>query len=442
MKFGKITEELMKFLEESGENPDLSSIKPELMEELKKIKFIKNDIYIEPSMDNMPEKAKNPVIKNISLFISQSCNLNCLYCYGGGGEYGEKGFMDEPTAFRTIDWFIEQSEKEKKLSVSFFGGEPLLNFPLIKKTISYCEEKEKECNKKFEFFITTNGTLLSDEIISYGKEKNIGFLISFDGPKDIQDYNRPSKEGDFSSYDEAVRGIKKLLSEIPKVNVRATIYGDSDVEYVTDFLSDMGFETYHFVKASESPHNTSSEKINMASTEKIITYHRKKGKEIVEAVKKRDVDKIKKLKLSRFFHKYILREPVGRKNFFCGAARNYGAVSASGDVYPCHRFVGLKEYKIGNIYSNDLSRDDHLKPLVFTVEKCIKCPVKYFCGGNCINEHMGASGSIFEPSEDVCRIARTLSEMAVYVSAELDKSDIAWLEGEKIIPEIPCYFDF
>lgn len=109
-------------------------------------------------------------------------------------------------------------------------------------------------------------------------------------------------EGNFSSYDEALPKIKKLLSEIPKVNVRATIYGNTDVEYVADFLSDMGFETYHFVKASLSPHNTLSEKQNhIMAIEKFIRYHRKKGKEILEAVKNRDVDKIRKLKLSRFF---------------------------------------------------------------------------------------------------------------------------------------------
>ena len=443
MKSGKITGGLMKALEKLDKNPVLSSIKPEFIEELKKFKLIEDNKYVPPSISDMPEKVKNPVITHLNLFISQSCNLHCLYCYGGGGEYGEKSFMDESTALKAIDWFVEQSEQEKKLSLSFFGGEPLLNFPLIKKIVSFCEEKEKEHDKKFEFYITTNGTLLSDEMISYSREKKISYLISFDGPKEIQDYNRPSREGNFSSYDEALPKIKKLLSEIPKVNVRATIYGNTDVEYVADFLSDMGFETYHFVKASLSPHNTLSEKQNhIMSIEKFIRYHRKKGKEILEAVKNRDVDKIRKLKSSRFFHQYILRGSPGRKYFYCGVARTYAAVSTSGDVYPCHRFVGLKEYKIGNIYSNELSRDDYLKPLVFTVDKCINCPVKYFCGGNCVNEHMSVTGSMFEPSEDTCRIVKTLAEMAVYVSAELDESDIAWLEDKEIIPGLPCYFDF
>ena len=442
MKYGKITEEMLKDLEEFEKNSDLSSVKPETMEKLKKLRLIKHKDYEFPSINDMPSKVKKPVVTTLNLFISQSCNLRCLYCYGEGGEYGEKGFMDETTAYRAIDWLIEQSGEEKKLSLSFFGGEPLMNFQLIKKIVSFCEEKGKEHNKEFDFAITTNGTLLSDEIISYCKEKKITFLISFDGPKKIQDYNRPSREGNFSSYDKAIPGIKRLLSEISDVNVRATIYGDVDIQYITDFLSDFGFSSHHFVRASQSPHNKSSEKEkHFLPVEKIIKFHRKEGKEILRAIKKREKDKIEKLKLSRFFNNYIMRDDMARKYFYCGIGRFYAAVSTSGDIYPCHRFVGLEEYKIGNIYSNEFSRDDHLKALVFTVDKCIKCWARYFCGGNCVYEHMSYTGSIVEPAEETCRIMKAITETAIYVSSELDESDVKWLEDKEIIPKIPCYFD-
>lgn len=442
MKYGKVTEELVKTLEELKKTQDFSAIKPGIMEELKRLKVIRHN-YTLPSIEDMPAKVKNPVITTLNLFISQSCNLRCLYCYGGGGEYGKKGFMDETTAYRGIDWLIGQSGDEKKLSLSFFGGEPLMNFQLIKKIVSYCEEKEKEHDKKFDFAITTNGTLLSDEIISYCRGKKIAFLISFDGPKEVQDYNRPSKEGNFSSYDEAIRGIKKLLPEIPDTNVRATIYGDADIQYITDFLSDFGFASYHFVLASQSPHNRlSEEKNHILPVEKIIKFHRDYGEKILRAVKNREVDKIRKLKLSRFFRNFIPGDDPVRKYFYCGVGRFYAAMSASGDIYPCHRFVGLEEYKMGNIYSNDISRDEHLKSLVFTADKCIECWAKYFCGGNCVYEHMVSTGSIFDPAEEVCKIIKALTETAIYVSCELDKKDMAWLEDREIIPKIPCYFDF
>ena len=229
VKGGKISKDLSSFLDKISKNSSPPANKG-LIKELeafdliiKKEEPLKEKEEEKEAFEADPEGKKDPAlekmkadgfIRNIALFVTQYCNLNCIYCYGHGGEYGKKGAMEEKTAFQAVDWLIEKSEKYMDLSISFFGGEPLLNYELIKKVVSYSKKKGKEKNKRFKYSITTNGTLLNDKIINYFKENKFSVVFSFDGPKEIQDKNRPCNDSKKSSYNMAVEHLPKLLTEI------------------------------------------------------------------------------------------------------------------------------------------------------------------------------------------------------------------------------------
>jgi len=331
-----------------------TALQSDLEEHLRELDLITN---IEDQAKK--ETIKDPIpIVNMALFLTQSCNLNCIYCYEAGGGYGSGGSLDEKTAFQTVDWLIEQSGKQKKIHLGFFGGEPLLNFPMMQAVAQYTVKKRvREINKKVNFHTTTNATLLDDEKIAFIKKYDISVLVSFDGPREIQDVQRPFADGK-GSYDVAVPQIKKLKSN-----------------------------SQLFQGVLSLLHNT-------------------------------------------------------KRRYPCGAGLGMAAVSCSGDIYLCHRFVGIDSYKLGNIFNNDLDRQKYHKSPVTFVEKCSKCFAKYYCVGGCKHDNVGSCGSVFEPSEDMCRLKCRETELAAYITCLLTDEDRTFLAEYEIIPDKPCPFDF
>jgi len=179
---------------------------------------------------NDVKKESVPIV-NMALFLTQSCNLNCIYCYGEGGEYGSGGSLEEKTAYQAVDWLIERSGKKRKIHVSFFGGEPFLKFPMMKAVTEYAQRRVREVNKAVDFHAATNATLLDDEKIAFIKEHGISVMVSFDGPREIQDAQRPFANGK-GSYDVTVPKIKKLLGKCPKTPAHAVITAHTDPQLV------------------------------------------------------------------------------------------------------------------------------------------------------------------------------------------------------------------
>lgn len=365
-----------------------------------------------------PLPARIP-ITNISLNIAQLCNLSCIYCYGGDGEYGYKGLMKKDTALRAIDWLIENSYDEKDISIVFFGGEPLLNFKLIKDVVEYANYKSKLANKNVHFSITTNGTKFNDTVNKFLNEHKFSVVISIDGTKEMQDANRPFKSGK-GSYYYIKSKIEKFIKSRngKKVTARATItkYNTNikEIRYELLRLGFMNISTNIVCAIKNEEYQVGKNKIN-----DIFDDLNEQAEDVFRKIKERKhIDNLQFL--------IVLKHLVNKrkKYYFCGAGRSLMAVSISGDIYPCHRFVGLDSFKMGNIQNyNSESREVYLNNSVLIYTKCMRCWARYFCGGGCLYENFQINKSLHVPNNNWCKELKKRVELSIYIYDKHDKSD-------------------
>lgn len=390
---------------------------------------------------NPPRKESFSII-NMALLLTQSCNLRCTYCYGDGGEYGTGGTMDEKTALQAVDWLIEQSGKVKKIGIVFFGGEPFINFPLMKKVVEYAEQRVIELDKRVSFSVTTNATLLDDDKISFLKEHNIHIIISIDGPKEIQDKQRPFAGGK-GSYDVILPKVKKLLEVIPDTRAHAVLVDDLKTHIVKDALQEMGFSEVSIMPASASLFDDELEKAKQARKLKgVLEELELEAKAWLMHTKNRDPEALKKLisnsQLSQSLLSFLHNQ---KKQHACGAGLKFVGVSCSGDIYLCHRFVGMEDYRLGNIFSKTIDREKYLESPITQMEECINCFAKHYCAGGCKHDNAGSCGSGFKPSEDMCNMKRHEVELAAATVSMFDEGDSAFLMEYEIFPPKPCPLD-
>jgi uncharacterized protein len=387
-------------------------------------------------------------LSDISLFLTQSCNLNCIYCYGDGGEYGGGGSLEERTAYQAVDWLIEQSGKQKKIHVGFFGGEPFLEFTMMQKVARYAQKRAKEVNKKVGFSITTNATLLDDEKIAFLEEYDVSVLISFDGPREIQDAQRPFLNGKGpngnGSYDVILPKIKKLLEKRPKTHGHAVTTGQTDPQLIKKALQEIGFAEVSVSPASKSLFNEKSEDTSLdRDFTSILKLMEQEAEKWLQYTKKRDIQFLKKLmSKSQLYPALIGFLHNTKRRYPCGAGLGMVGVSCAGDVYLCHRFVGIKEYKMGNVFNNDLNRGKYQRSPVAYVEECNNCFARYYCAGGCKHDNASSCGSAFKPSPDMCRLKCRETELAAYIACLLTDEDCAFLAEHEIVPAKPCPLDF
>ncbi len=383
-----------------------------------------------------------PVV-NMALFLTQSCNLKCVYCYGDGGKYGTGGNMEEKTAFQAVDWMLKQSGKTKKLYIGFFGGEPFLNFPLMKTVVEYAEQRVQEMGKKVIFNTTTNATLLDDEKIAFIQEHQVDVMISFDGPKEIQDAQRPYANG-AGSYDSTVPKIKKLLAVLPETPGHAIIVGNTDSQRVKDALQEIGFTQISLMPASQSLFTEETDKIKSERDIHILLQALEQEAEIwIHLAKSKDNESLKILmNKSELYPGLIALLHNSKKLYACGAGCGLVGVSCTGDIYLCHRFVGQDEYKLGSVFAKGLNREEYQKSPITANGKCAACFAKYYCAGGCKHDNASSCGSISKPSEDMCRLRCRELELAASIICSLEPEDKAFLIEQQIFPPKPCPFDF
>ncbi len=387
-----------------------------------------------------PLDEKHPVAA-MDLFVVQSCNLSCLYCYGDDGTYGERAWMSEKTAMQAVDWLIDASGCVKTLRINFFGGEPLLNFPLMKTIVSYVLARGEAAEKKTLFQVTTNGTLLDDEIIIFLQKHDFKVLVSLDGPKDIHDKQRRFADGG-GSYDAVTKHLGSLIASVPDTDVHAVIMGDTDPKVVINALEGFGFRGISVLPASGSLFSKADEGKENRDSAAILQRMEEEAELWIDLARKRDIMGLQHLKSYSQFAAALKTLLQNRKNYHpCGAAIGLVAVSCSGDIYPCHRFVGQNHYRIGNIFSKELDRTSYLKSPVMTSENCIDCFARFYCAGGCKQDNVISGSSLFSPSEDMCRIRRRQFELAAYITAELANEERLLLEQAGIIPSKPCPLD-
>ncbi|RPJ83748.1 MAG: radical SAM protein [Acidobacteria bacterium] len=364
-------------------------------------------------------------VSTIALFVAQECNMRCVYCYGRGGKYAGGGTMRDETALRAVDWLMENSKSAEKVQIFFFGGEPLLNFPLIKKTVGYAKARASGFSKKITFGITTNGSLITDEIVSFMKDENIRPLISFDGTREIQNRQRPFRDGN-GSYDTVYASVQKLRPVFPQLSGRATVYGDSDPCEIKDGMSRAGFTACFLTKASrvildgEDATETADDE---ALSHRMIAFQQKEWIRLFQSITERRVEQGDPARS-------LVPLVTGQKRYFtCGVGKWFAAVSVSGDIYPCHRFVGQDDTRMGTIadYRADGLNEYH-RSTVDALPQCSVCWARYLCGGGCAYENKSRTGDRRMSDALSCAEMRATLETGLALYARLDDDDREFLK--------------
>lgn len=394
---------------------------------IKKLKLIKENTDLKKSdiTQKIVKKMDYP-ITSISLFVSQKCNMSCVYCYGGNGEYTQIGTMEKKVAFGAVDWLIEKSKNVRKINISFFGGEPLLNFSLIKETVYYSKKQVAKNKKNITFGITTNGSLLTDEIILFLEKENINTLISFDGPPVYQNNQRPLRNGT-GSYDLVYNNIKKIRTVFTNLRARATILPNNDPFQIQKHLEYVGFSSFQLSKASPVLIGQSNNKGNSSEkilSEKMISYTRSELRELLLNIKER------RLKRDGIHIMLIAIKDKHRLYYGCGVGKGNAAISTEGDIYPCHRFVGTQDMKVGSIFNYDevIEVNEYYRAVVDNLPKCNSCWVRYYCGGGCFYNNKAHTGNIYTPYKFDCNETKILFEGLIAVYCQLTKEDKEYLE--------------
>jgi uncharacterized protein len=371
-------------------------------------------------------KCSECVTKALCLNIAHTCNLECGYCFANQGSYQEANtnkistsdiLMNFDTAKRCIDFVIARSLKRKNIEIDFFGGEPLLNFDLITKVIDYAKQQEKIFDKHFMFTLTTNGLLLDKEKIRYINENIYNVVLSLDGRKEIHDRIRVKKDGT-GSYEIVVKNFQELIKERKESKYKDNYYvrgtfTNFNKDFVNDFIHmhELGFEKISLepvVIELSSEYAMSEEDCDIICDE-------------YDKLAKLLINNYKRNERPTFFHFTIDLDkgPCFMKRIVgCGSGLEYLAITPNGDVFPCHQFVGIDEFKMGNINSNDININTEnifTQCNISTKKMCDSCWAKFYCSGGCHANAYRFNKNIFEPYELQCKLQRKRIECAIAI---------------------------
>lgn len=377
------------------------------------------DVYRDYVMDF---KKRETVVKAMCLHIAHDCNLACQYCFAEEGEYhGRRALMSYEVGKKALDYLIANSGGRRNLEVDFFGGEPLMNWDVVKKLVAYGRSQEPLHDKQFRFTITTNGVLLNDEIMDFCNKEMSNVVLSLDGRSEVNDKMRPFRNG---------RGSYDLI--VPKFQIFAKQREDKDY-YIRgtftknnlDFSEDvLHFADLGFKKMSIEP--------VVASPEEAYALREEDLPRILEEYDKLALEYIKRHKEGRgftFFH-FMLdlsQGPcVAKRLSGCGSGTEYLAVTPWGDFYPCHQFVGQEEFLLGNVDDGVIKtelRDEFKLCNVYAKDKCRDCYARFYCSGGCAANSYNFHGSINDAYDIGCEMQKKRIECAIMIKAALADED-------------------
>ncbi|MDO5037044.1 MAG: thioether cross-link-forming SCIFF peptide maturase [Tissierellia bacterium] len=356
-------------------------------------------------------------IKALCLHVSHDCNLRCTYCFASQGDFkGQRMLMDLETGKKALDFLIASSGDRYHLEVDFFGGEPLMNFDLVKDLVAYGRQEEKKFNKKFRFTLTTNGVLLDDEIIDFANREMDNVVLSLDGRPEVNDAMRPTTNGK-GSYDLIAQKFKKLVDRRGDKDyyIRGT-FTNKNLDFSEDVrhYHDLGFK-----KTSMEPVVTDPKEdyaIREEHLAQILKEYEKLSKDYMD-IRKTDPDFL-------FFH-YMIDLSGGpcayKKSVGCGAGSDYIAITPQGDIYPCHQFVGEEEFLMGNVFEGIKRRDLQKRfqeAHIFNKEDCQTCWAKYYCSGGCHANAWYNNQDILKPFGLACDMEKKRIECAISIYAK------------------------
>ncbi len=376
--------------------------------------LVQEGVLFSPEPDHKKPKYSG-VIKAMCLNISHMCNLRCEYCFADGGSYsGEMMNMSFEVAKKAIDFLVEKSGTRRNLEVDFFGGEPLLNLDVVKQTVAYARSLEKEKNKCFRFTITTNCTLLTDEMTEFFNKEMHNVVLSIDGRREVHDKVRKTATGG-NSFDKAMENALAFKRKrVGQYYVRGT-YTALNKDFCEDvlYLNDCGFDQIS-IEPVVLP-DTHRLALKSEDIPALIAEYDKLVKEYYE---RRKTDK-----WFSFFHFNvdIYHGPCETKRLVgCGAGNEYVAIAPNGDIYPCHQFDGDKLYKLGNVLEGTFETEipeKFAKNNLLCKEDCKKCWAKYYCSGGCAANAIHYCGDINKPYKMTCELMRKRIECAIAVNS-------------------------
>ena len=374
------------------------------------------DIY-QPFIEEFKDK-RQTVVKALCLHIAHDCNLACKYCFAEEGEYhGRRAMMSFEVGKKALDFLVANSGSRVNLEVDFFGGEPLMNWDVVKQLVEYGRSLEESNHKKFRFTLTTNGVLLNDEIMEYLNKEMSNVVLSLDGRKEVNDRMRPFRTGK-GSYDLIVPKFQKLAESRNQSNyyVRGTFTRDNlDFSEDVKHFADLGFKQMSIepvVGPEEDPYSIREEDLP----------------KIMEEYDKLALEYIKREKEGRgfnFFHFMIdLNQGpcVYKRLSGCGSGTEYLAVTPWGDFYPCHQFVGEEQYLMGNV-DEGITKPEIVKDFgrcnVYTKPDCKDCFARFYCSGGCAANGYHFGGDIRGNYKIGCELQRKRVECAIMIKAAL-----------------------
>ena len=363
---------------------------------------------------NLKEKTAG-VVKALCLHIAHVCNLNCSYCFASQGKYhGERALMSFEVGKRALDFLIENSGSRRNLEVDFFGGEPLMNFGVVKELVAYARSVEKERGKNFRFTLTTNGVLIDDEVIEFANRECSNVVLSLDGRKEIHDRYRVDYAGN-GSWEKIVPKFQKFVKARDGKNyyMRGT-FTHANPDFLNDIrqMLDLGFNELSMepvVCAEGDP---------CALTEEDLPVVLQQYEELAQLMLQRD----REGKPFTFYH-YMIDLTGGpciyKRISGCGSGTEYMAVTPWGDLYPCHQFVGEERFCLGNIWdgvTNTEVRREFASCNVYAHPECRDCWARLYCSGGCAANAYHATGSVTGVYEYGCKLFRKRMECAIMVA--------------------------
>lgn len=391
------------------------------IEELKKEdKLFSEDIWgdLAPMM-----KKKQSVVKAICLHVAHSCNMSCEYCFAGEGEYhGEEGLMSYETGKKAIDFLVEHSVGRKNLEVDFFGGEPLLNWEVVKKLVVYARGLEKKNNKNFRFTLTTNGLGINDDVIEFTTKEMSNVVISLDGKKSTNDRMRHLKNGD-GTYDLIIDKFKKLADARGQKDyyMRGT-YTRNNLKFSEDLIhmADLGFKELAMEPVVTPPENDYA-----LREEDLETLKEQYELLALEMLKRR-----RKGNGFNFYHFSIDLEGgpcISKRISGCGVGTEYLAITPNGEIYPCHQFVGEKEFLLGSLdegLTNMGVLDQFRTCNVYSHEECKDCFARLYCSGGCAANAYYSTGSVNGVYDFGCELQKKRIECAMMMKVAMNEENI------------------
>lgn len=412
---GKSEEEILTALKDRYQEEDIKTALEECAVLKKEQMLFTEDVY-EKAIDSF--KDRPTVVKALCLHIAHDCNLACRYCFAEEGEYhGRRAMMSYEVGKQALDFLIANSGSRKNLEVDFFGGEPLMNWNVVKDLVAYGRSQEKIHNKHFRFTLTTNGVLLNDEIMEFANKEMDNVVLSIDGRREVHDFMRPFRKG-AGSYDLVVPKFQKFADSRgqKKYYARGT-FTRHNLDFSKDVLhlADLGFEQISVepVVADEKEEYA----LQWEDVPKICEEYDKLAKEIIKREKEG--------RGFNFFHFMIdlTGGPCVYKRLSgCGSGTEYLAVTPWGDLYPCHQFVGEEKFLMGNVWDGVQKteiRDTFKECNVYAKEKCRECFARFYCSGGCAANSYNFHGSINDVYDLGCELQRKRVECAIMIKAAL-----------------------